>query len=118
MGIWIITILGIIVRLLFINKTEGLWNDEYVSWIVASQPLTNGFFENIKSQCHMPFYYLYLKTFMTIFGQSDLVLRLSSAFAGAVSIPVMYLVGKQQNKKTGLLLAFFTAISSFLIFYS
>lgn len=118
MGIWIITILGIIVRLLFINKTEGLWNDEYVSWIVASQPLTNGFFENIKSQCHMPFYYLYLKTFMTIFGQSDLVLRLSSAFAGAVSIPVMYLVGKQQNKKTGLLLAFFTAISSFLIYYS
>lgn len=118
MGIWIITILGLIVRLLFINKTEGLWNDEYVSWLVASQPLTNGFWENIKSQCHMPFYYLYLKTFMTIFGQSDLVLRLSSAFAGTASIPVMYLVGKQKNKTTGLLLAFFTAISSFLIYYS
>lgn len=118
MGIWIIIIFGVILRLLFINKPEGLWNDEYVSWYIASKPLTDGFIENIKSQCHMPFYYLYLKFFMTIFGQSDLVLRLTSVLAGTLSIPVMYLCGLEKDKKTGLVAAGLTALSSFLIYYS
>lgn len=118
MGIWIITIIGILIRLLFIDKAEGLWNDEYVSWFIASQPLTNGFIEGVKSQCHMPFYYLYLKFFMTIFGQSDLVLRLTSVLAGGLAIPVMYLAGLEKDKKTGLFAAVLTALSSFLIYYS
>lgn len=118
MGIWIITIIGVLIRVLFTNKAEGLWNDEYVSWFIASQPLTNGFIEGVKSQCHMPFYYLYLKFFMTFFGQSDLVLRLTSVLAGGLAIPVMYLAGLEKDKKTGLFAAVLTALSSFLIYYS
>lgn len=118
MGIFIITILGLFLRLLFINKAEGLWNDEYISWFIASQPLTNGFIEGIKSQCHMPFYYLYLKFFMTIFGQSDTILRLTSVVAGTLSIPVMYFAGMENSKKTAILAGTFTALSSFLIYYS
>lgn len=118
MGIWLITICGLLLRLLFINKAEGLWNDEYISWFVASQPFTNGFVECVKSQCHMPFYYLYLKFFMSIFGQSDLLLRLTSVIAGTVSIPVMYLVGKEKDNQTAIFTAILTALSSFLIYYS
>lgn len=118
MCIWIITIVGLIARLLFINKAEGLWNDEYISWLIASQPLTNGFFENVKWQCHMPLYYLYLKVFMTLFGDSDLILRLTSALAGTLSIPVMYFIGLEKDKKTAVFTATLTAISSFLIYYS
>lgn len=118
MGIWVITIFGLLLRLLFINKAEGLWNDEYISWFVASQPFTNGFIGNVKAQCHMPFYYLYLKFFMSLFGQSDLLLRLTSVLAGTISIPVMYLVGKEKDKQTGLFTAILTALSSFLIYYS
>lgn len=118
MCIWAITIFGLLLRLLFINKAEGLWNDEYVSWFVASQPFTNGFIESVKSQCHMPFYYLYLKFFMLLFGQSDLLLRLTSVLAGTISIPVMYLVGKEKDKQTGIFTAILTALSSFLIYYS
>lgn len=118
MLIGIITILGLLVRLLFIDKAEGLWNDEYISWLIASQPLTNGFVHAVKTQCHMPFYYLYLKFFMAIFGQSDLLLRLTSVLAGVVSIPVMYLVGCEKNKQTGIFAAILTAMSSFLIYYS
>ena len=118
MGLWIITILGVVLRLLFINKAEGLWNDEYISWFIASQPLTDGFIENVKSQCHMPLYYLYLKFFMTIFGQSDLLLRLTSVLAGSLAIPVMYFAGCEKDKKTGIFVALLTALSSFLIYYS
>lgn len=117
-GIFGIVILGIILRLIFIDKPDGLWNDEYVSWMIASTPFNNGFISAVKSQCHMPFYYLYLKFFMTLFGQSDLLLRLTSVFAGILSIIAMYFTGREKDEKTGLTCASLTAISSFLIYYS
>lgn len=117
-GIFGIVILGIILRLIFIDKPDGLWNDEYVSWMIAAAPFNNGFISAVKSQCHMPFYYLYLKFFMTLFGQSDLLLRLTSVFAGILSIIAMYFTGREKDEKTGLTCASLTAISSFLIYYS
>ncbi len=110
--------IGLILRLVFLDKSDGLWNDEYISWQIAQMPLFKGFIDGIKSQCHMPFYYIYLKLFMTLFGQNDIVLRLSSVTSGVLSIFVMYLVGKEKDEKTGLLCAGFCAISSFLIYYS
>ena len=118
MGIILTVIAGLILRLICIDKAEGLWNDEYVSWSIASQPFTNGLLEGILSQCHMPFYYLYLKCFMKVFGQSDLLLRLTSVFAGVLSIIAMYYAGLVKNKKTALIASGFTAISGFLIYYS
>lgn len=118
MGIIFIVVVGLVLRLICIDKAEGLWNDEYISWFVASQPFTKGFVEHVFSQCHMPLYYLYLKMFMKLFGQSDLLLRLTSVFAGVISIPVMYLIGLEKDKKTALLAASFSALSGFLIYYS
>ncbi len=116
LGITTIIILGLCLRLIFIDKPDGLWNDEYVSWMIASTK--DGFWDAVKSQCHMPFYYLYLKFFMAIFGQSDLVLRLTSVLAGVLAIPAMYFLGNEKNEQTGFLCAGFSAISSFLIYYS
>lgn len=117
-GILLIAIIAIVLRLISINKPDGLWNDEYVSWMIASIPFNDGFVKAVKSQCHMPFYYLYLKFFMALFGQSDLLLRLTSVFAGIISVGAMYFVGKEKDKTTGLLCAGLSAISSFLIYYS
>ena len=118
LGISGIIILGLILRLICINKPDGLWNDEYVSYMIAATPFFDGFVNAVKSQCHMPFYYLYLKFFMTIFGQSDLILRLTSVLTGVLAIPVMYFTGLQKDKTTAYLCGGFTAISSFLIYYS
>lgn len=118
LGISGIIILGLVLRLIFINKPDGLWNDEYISWMIASTPFADGFIQSVKSQCHMPFYYLYLKFFMTLFGDSDLLLRLTSMFAGVLSIIAMYFVGREKDEKTAYACAGFTAISSFLIYYS
>lgn len=114
----LILLLGLGLRLIGINKTQGLWNDEYISWFVASHPFGQDFFREIFAQCHMPFYYLYLKFFMYFGGDSDLFLRLTSVFVGILSIIAMYFVGLQNNKKTGIICALFAAISSFLIYYS
>lgn len=110
-----ITIIGLILRLTFINKPEGLWNDEYVSWYVANTPFKDGFFNEILLQCHMPLYYIYLKPFSYF---SDFILRLSSVVPGFLAIPIMYLVGKEYSKKIGIISAVITSTLSFLIYYS
>jgi hypothetical protein len=114
----LIIVLGTVLRLIFISKPEGLWNDEYVSWSIASVPLGKGFINAVFSQCHMPFYYLYLKFFMLL-GDNDTFLRLTSVFAGILSIIGMYLVGKEfKDEQLGVLCAFVAALSSFLIYFS
>lgn len=115
----VITIIGTVLRLLFIDKAEGLWNDEYVSWSIAVIPFGKSFLQAIFAQCHMPFYYLYLKFFTHFIGSSDLVLRFTSVLPGIVSIWAMYFVGREfKNRNLGILCATFTAISSFLIYFS
>ena len=97
-----------------VDKPEGLWNDEYVSWFVASTPFIKGFWQEVLKQCHMPLYYLYLKPFA---GCSDLVLRLTSVIPSVLSVYVMYLVGKEFSKKTAVYAGLVTAVLSFLVYY-
>ena len=112
-------IIGAYFRVIFINKPEGLWNDEYISWFVASIPYGKEFWDAVFWQCHMPFYYLYLKFFIHFFGNSDLLLRITSFIPGVLSIIPMYFVGKEfKDEKLGILCASVTAFSSFLIYYS
>jgi len=114
-----ILILGTSLRLIFIDKPDGLWNDEYLSWAIASIPLGKKFVAAVLAQCHMPFYYLYLKFFIHFFGNSDLMLRLTSVLAGVLSILSMYFVGKEfKDSRLGILCAAVTALSSFMIYFS
>ena len=111
----LIILLGLVLRLSFIIKPEGLWNDEYVSWMISSTPFGEGFLQKIFAQCHMPLYYLYLKPFAHL---SDTVLRLTSVAPGIISIWIMYLAGKEYSKKVGLYAGLITSVLSFLIYYS
>ena len=106
---------GLLLRLSFINKPEGLWNDEYVSWYVANTPFADGFWHELFKQCHMPLYYLYLKPFAQY---SDVILRLTSVVPSLLAVVVMYYVGKEYSRKVGLVVALVTSCLSFLVYYS
>lgn len=111
--------LGTVLRFWHLDKAEGLWNDEYLSWMIASVPLGKKFIQEVIAQCHMPFYYLYLKFFMHFFGNSDYMLRITSIIPGVLSILSMYFVGKEfKDEKLGVLCASITSLSSFLIYFS
>lgn len=107
--------MGLLLRLSNIIKPEGMWNDEYVSWYVASTPFLDGFWQEVVKQCHMPLYYVYLKPFT---GLSDTILRLTSVIPGVLAIPLMYLVGKEHSKRCGYYAALITSVLSFLVYYS
>ena len=113
--VFFIALFGLLLRLSFINKPEGLWNDEYVSWYIANTSFQDGFWQEVFKQCHMPLYYFFLKPFA---NNSDLVLRLTSVLVGVLAIFIMYFVGKEYSKKIGLISALITSNLSFLIYYS
>lgn len=114
-----ILFVGIVCRLAFLDKPEGLWNDEYIGWWIASTGLNEGFFQKMFGNCHMPLYYFFLKIWMYLFGDADFVLRLSSVFVGILCIVSSFFLGKiYKNKDCGLVCAGFASVSGFLIYFS
>ncbi len=115
----LILIVAFIFRIWNIDKPEGLWNDEYIGWLIASKPLIFDFFDALSKNCHMPIYYLLLKGWMNVFTDNDLSLRILSLICGMFSCVAMYFAGKEfKDEKLGLICMSYAAISSILIYFS
>jgi len=118
-NLFLIALFGLLLRLTCIDKPEGLWNDEYISWYISSKPLFSAFMNEAYQNCHMPFYYVYLKFWTFLFGDSDLCLRISSVIPGFLCIIVSFFAGKElKDDKSGLMSAILVAISGFMIYFS
>ena len=119
----IILTVAVLLRLWNLNRPEGLWNDEYVTYSISMLKFPFDFFQGIKTNCHAPLHYFYLKLWMMIFKDSDIMLRLSSLIPNVLGCLVMYYVGKNYQTKDhsiliGLSCATIASISSFLIYFS
>jgi hypothetical protein len=113
-------LLGVFLRVLGIDKPEGLWYDEINTYFIAKQSFPFGILHTlIERDLHFPLYYMLLHLWMNIFGESDIALRLLSVIFGVLTLPVAYFVGQELNgKKGGLLTLLLFGINSGLIFYS
>lgn len=113
-------LLGVFLRVLGIDKPEGLWYDEINTYFIAKQSFPMGILHTlIQRDLHFPLYYMLLHLWMDIFGNSDIALRLLSVLFGILTLPVAYLIGYElNNKKGGLLTLLFFSVNSGLIFYS
>lgn len=118
--LFIIIILGAILRLLCVNKVDGLWYDELISYKQASQSnLLSVIFYTMKTDIHFPLYQLILHYWSKLFSFSDYSLRSFSVICGITAIIIAYLIGKElKDKETGLICASIFAVNSFLIYYS
>jgi uncharacterized membrane protein len=109
--------LGLILRLISLN--QSLWLDEATTALAAKMTLTDLFTKFFPGDFHPPLYYLLLKAWVSLSGNSEIALRLPSVLWGVVTVYITYLIGsKLINKKVGLLAAFFLAISGLAIYYS
>jgi len=108
--LFIIVIFTLILRLIGIDKMNGFWLDEMTSYECSK----NLSWPNIS----YPYFYI-LHLWMKLFGEQDVLLRLLSVLAGILTIPIVYLTGKELNsRKLGFISAIFIAINSPLIYYS
>lgn len=119
MIISIITILGLVFRLILAN--QSFWLDEGASIEIASRPFLN-LISSMVYDFHPPLYYLLLKAWLPLSGHTEWLIRLPNILIGVVTIPVVYLLTKEISGKTkGFFLylpALLLAINPFHIYYS
>lgn len=115
-----ILLLGVILRVIGINRTEGFWYDEINTYYIAKQAFPLGIFKTLlEKDLHFPLYYMLVHLWMNIFGTSDLALKALPVLFGILTLPISYFVGKElHGKQGGIATLFFFSINSGLIYYS
>lgn len=117
--IFIILIIGLVMR--FVQINQSLWLDEAIGAIAAKNfSYTHLITDFLKSDNHPPLYYLVLKFWTSVFGYSEISLRLPSILFGLGTIYLTYLIAKTitKSKYIPIVAAFLVSISSFFIYYS
>lgn len=115
-----LVITGAILRFWNIGFQNMTWDEEFTikfagTGITAAQL----FIKSLTTDCNPPLYYLAAHFSMLVFGETATAIRIPSAIAGVLLIPVMYFIGREyKDELFGLLIATFTTIFYNFIFYS
>lgn len=114
----LIILLGLVLRLISLN--QSLWLDEATSVLVARDFSFSDIITRFSpGDFHPPFYYFLLKTWIGVFGSSEVAARSLSAVLGSATIPLVFLIGKRLiSKEIGLAAAIFFATAPLHIYYS
>lgn len=114
----IITAAGTVIRILKIDDAE-LWHDEACTARFAWMTVSELFSSLTSTEPHPPVYYLFMKLWIGIFGDSEVSLRLPSLISGSALIPAVYLTASRLfDRASALLSALFVALSPIAVYYS
>ena len=118
----LITLAGLVLRLLYLEQLGGYDFDEVVSLEYAEQPLTT-MLRTVTSRTfeHPPLYYVLLHFWFLIpVERSESFVRLFSVLFGTLTIPIAYLLASQvvNRTRTACFTAFLVALSPLEIFLS
>lgn len=101
--LWLLGGLALALRLFDLGRRE-LWVDEAFTWHFATLLGELELDEPISLEPTPPLYYGLIGLLLRLFGDSDLLLRLPSALAGAVSAPLLAMLGERLGwRRAGLL---------------
>ena len=98
---------------------QSFWNDEGNSARLSERSLQL-IIEGTASDIHPPLYYLLLRGWRELLGESEFGLRALSAFSGVLILPAGYALGRRllRSESAGLATAVFLAINPALVYYS
>ena len=113
-----ILLVGAYLRLTALNR-QSLWFDEIDVVIRAQRPFGQVLHTFVVQGENGPLYDVLLAIWIRIAGISEIAVRLPSAVAGTLAIPLLYLLGRRVAGSTaGLLAAGLLAISPYHVWYS
>ena len=115
-----IILIGFLLRIMGLDKPDGFWYDEALSFSVAKESFPLGILHKLYTQdFHAPLYYFFMHFYSSVIHNNELLIRLSSVVFGVISLPIFYLVGKElDSRKAGLYTVALASINSCLIYYS
>jgi mannosyltransferase len=93
---WELLVIGAVAVALRLPHVEdrSLWFDEASSWRTASFPFAE-MMQSLRLNVHLPLYYLTLKGWMGVFGESVPAIRGLSITCGALTVVLMGLFGRE-----------------------
>ena len=115
--IWLILLFAFVLRLISLN--QSLWLDEATTALVSKMPIVDIFTKFLPADFHPPFYYLLMKGWVSIFGSSEISLRIPSIIFGVATIYFTYLIAKKLfNEKIANITSILSATSGLFVYYS
>ena len=98
---------------------KSFWMDE-IATVMHSRPPLKAIPGHVAYyQATPPLHYAAVHVFMKVFWESEFIVRLPSVLAGILSIPFLFLLGKEiYGEREGLIASFLLTFSSVHIFYS
>ncbi len=114
----LISTVAFLIRLIGLN--QSLWLDEGTTAKVVQTLSYSGILTKFSpGDFHPPLYYLFLKFWTTIFGYSEISLRLPSVIFSILTGYVIYLIGKKlKGEEVGLWAAVFFLFNPLIVYYS
>lgn len=111
-------LLALLLRLYKLGA-QSLWSDEAFAFVTASKGVIGSVLSSLKEAATPPVHYVLLSLLLHL-GKSEWWLRLPSALAGALSVPVLFLMLKRfsSSLEAALAGAFLLAVHPFHIWYS
>lgn len=98
---------------------QSLWLDEAFSHLWATLPPGVAWQGMIVDAVHPPLYYLLLRPWLAVAGESEFALRFPSAVAGVLTVAVVYRVGRSWlGRRAGVYAALLLALNPFHVWYS
>ena len=110
-------IVALVVRVMGVLNWGNFLFDEMVSVAIAKLP-RGQMWEYLRFEMHPPLHFYYLHYWIKLFGDSEITSRLSSTLISLISIPIVYLLGRDLfgSKSAGLGASLLVAISSYQSF--
>ncbi len=114
----VIVLIGAIARFATLGS-QSIWTDEGLTAGYVHQGLRNMLTALPGVDANPPFFYLLEWGFVRVFGQGDVGLRMLSAVAGTLLLPVLYAIGVTvASRRAGLIAAALGAVQPMLWWYS
>ncbi len=109
------TLLAFALRV-FLAARSGLWRDEALFLFIVRSPSAGAMLEFLRlHESHPPLFYLLMRVWLNVFGDSETAALALPVLLGALLIPVIYLVGARVFSPTaGLVAALLAALSGAL----
>ncbi len=100
-------------------EAQSLWRDEVDSLRFATRDLPQVLAAFTRPGENGPLYYLLLRPWLALMGQSEYALRWTSAFAGMLALPLIFAWGRRLfNPTIGLIALLLLAVNPYHLWYS
>ena len=98
---------------------QSLWRDETDAIRFSQAPLTELLDNLTRAGWNGPLYFILLRGWLALAGESEFAVRYSSLIFGTLAVPLTWLVGRRMiNRVTGATGAALVALSPYLVWYA